>query len=144
MTARAFGLPPAAFRRVFPFHLVIHRDGTVLALGPALRRICPSLGPGSRIDQDIEIVRPLRVALDWRQFAHRPESVFLVRVSANGLHLRGQMLPIEGEDHVLFLATAEIADAAEAAEAERLGVSPGDFAVGGPALERTATTSRVG
>ncbi|MCP3916500.1 MAG: response regulator [bacterium] len=122
----SYGLPPAQFRSAFPFHMVIGRDGTLLAVGDVLQRICPFLSVGDRFDARMRVLRPMRAALDWHEIEHREESVFRLIVIENDLQLRGQMMPVPDEGHVVFLGTPWFDDTTQL---EKIGVTLRDFAV---------------
>ncbi|MCP3915461.1 MAG: hypothetical protein GY711_07900 [bacterium] len=95
-------LPSGACERAFPFHVLIDHDGLIVALGDALRRICPRVHVGDEMLQHFVIERPLRAAVDWRRIADMPDSEFALSLQSYELCLSGPMVPLDGA--VAFLA----------------------------------------
>ena len=95
-------LPSDACERAFPFHMLIDRDGRIVALGEALLRICPRVHVGDEMLQHVVIERPLRAAVDWRRITDMPDSEFALSLVDYDLCLSGPMVPLDR--HVAFLA----------------------------------------
>ena len=55
MSAARIGISPEAFVSAFPFHVVFDRSFTILQVGPSLRRVCPSIEPGTRAEAVLRI-----------------------------------------------------------------------------------------
>lgn len=51
----SYAMPPALFYRLFPFHLLLAEDLTVLQAGPQVKRIAPSLAPGDRFVRHFKV-----------------------------------------------------------------------------------------
>src|SRR5260370_42650391 len=90
-SSSSLGLTPTCLAQVFPFHLVLDRQGRVLQTGRVLRRLCPQLAEGSRAEASIRIRDP-KIALDYRAICARASEAFILEIVSSGLRLRGQMI----------------------------------------------------
>lgn len=125
MSAARIGISPEAFVSAFPFHVVFDRSFTILQVGPSLRRVCPSIEPGTRAEAVLRIKRPL-IDLEWNAVEDSARSVFLLDAGPGKLLLRGQMIPDPEAGTVTFLGSPRIM---ELSTLTSLGLSLEDFAL---------------
>ena len=125
-------LPPWAFDEVFPFHFAFAPDWRIVRRGRSLERLCPRVAPGARFNEIFTPVRP-EAPFDFQAILDAPRTLFLIRETATGVLLRGQLLSLRpAEDLVVFLGSPWIDDAGAVS---RWGLSFHDFAIHDPALD---------
>jgi PAS domain S-box-containing protein len=119
------GLPPEQFAEAFPFHLALDRNLALLQVGQTLRRLCPDTTPGVLLARVFHVLRPEgECCFKW--LIENQRELFLLAHLASGLRLRGQFMPLPGEQTVLFLGSPWFTDSAEIAER---GLGFEDFAI---------------
>ncbi len=125
------GLPPEQFAAAFPFHLALDRDLKLVQAGATLRRICPDVQPGASLR---DIFRPLHpgghITPEW--VLENRARFFLLEHLASHLQLRGEFLPLPGQDTILFLGSPWFTDASQIADH---GLIFEDFAIHDPAVD---------
>jgi two-component system, sensor histidine kinase and response regulator len=125
------GLTPEQFAAVFPFHLAVDRNLTLVQTGQTLRRLCPDAVPGASFDQVFRVVRPeWEVSYNW--LAESQRELFLLAHLTSGLQLRGQFLLLPREQTLLFLGSPWFTESAEIAER---GLGFEDFAIHDPVVD---------
>lgn len=122
------GLPPQHFAKVFPFHFVINRQLEIIQVGESLSKILPKLVLGESMDQHFRILRP-RTEIDFERLIKKKKSLFLIESLESQFQLKGQIMPIEEEDHIFFIGSLWIT---EMAELRTHGLKLGDFAIHEP------------
>ena len=129
--SQPIGLPPEQFAAAFPFHFALNLDLQFLQAGSTLRRLCPDIQLGARLDQAFTAVRPRgQISLAWVQ--KNREQFFLLEHRTTKLLLRGEFMPLPGKDMVLFLGSPWITDSQEIVT---LGLNLGDFAIHDPVAD---------
>ncbi|MFQ5791799.1 MAG: diguanylate cyclase, partial [Acidobacteriota bacterium] len=128
MASKRLGLPSALLRAVFPFHLAFDRHLEIVQVGDVLKRICPGLSVGGRLDENFRISRP-NTRPEFDSLRELSRSVFILESRYIPLQLKGQMLYNEGQDVMLFLCSPWVTDLATLGP---LGLSLNDFAVHDP------------
>ena len=95
-------LKGAAFDAAFPFYILVDREGTVRAVGPALQRALPKLKVGEALLAHLKPSRPksLLQCTDWT--SHDQQALVLHEADGNGLSLRGQIC-LQPPDLILLL-----------------------------------------
>jgi diguanylate cyclase (GGDEF)-like protein len=112
MTALRWGLNPYALAAIFPFHLGFDAEMRIGQMGTNMARICPELTLGSSLATYFRLLRPEGVA-GYTQIKQHSASLFVLEALSNGLKLRGQMLPVEGDEGLLFLCSPWLTDVTE-------------------------------
>ncbi len=129
--AAAWGLSPGQFARVFPFHFVLDGDQRFLQVGSTLSRVCPDIREGVAATDVLQTIRPQGVITrDW--ILQNRARFFLLQHKASGLQLRGEFMPAEGDDTLLFIGSPWFTDTAQIGE---FGLGFGDFAIHDPVVD---------
>lgn len=121
-----FGLGPRQFAELFPFHVILDENLTVVQFGRSLARLVPTIRPGIRI---AEVFLPHRPAHEWTLDDLRNGQSILYVVRCVGSHwlLRGQVQRIrESPDHFALLGSPWIQDAESL---HKQGLTVTDFAI---------------
>ena len=127
-TLMKIGLPPEQFAAAFPFHFALDLNLNLLQVGPSLRRICPDFKPGVSLAHIFNAVRPMgTISLDWIQ-NHRNQA-FLLEAVTRSLVLRGEFMPLPGQDILMFLGSPWFRDSSESVA---IGLRSEDFAIHDP------------
>ncbi|MCE7982983.1 MAG: response regulator [Caldilinea sp. CFX5] len=125
-----YGLPPEAFGRAFPFHLVLNQQLQIVQAGQTLQRLYPDLH-GRWLGDLFHVRRPV-ISLTFAALCSHQSSVFLLESLQNQMRLKGQMLPIQADGlppAVTFLCSPWITDIVDI---QPFGLSLSDFAVHDP------------
>jgi two-component system, sensor histidine kinase and response regulator len=125
------GLMPEQFAEVFPFHLAVDRNLTLVQTGQSLRRVCPDAVPGAGLDQVFRVVRP-EGEVSYKWLADNQRELFLLAHLASGVQLRGQFMLLPGEQTLLFLGSPWFTESTEIAER---GLGFEDFAIHDPVVD---------
>lgn len=88
-----YGMPPALFYRLHPFHVLLADDLSVLQAGPGLRRIAPACRPGEPFVRHFKVRHPY-VPATYDGFALNANTAFLVLVREAMVTLKGQVVPV--------------------------------------------------
>lgn len=121
----------SALADLFPFHIAADLDLTIVAIGPSLPRICPSITPGQKLADAIRFVRP-PVRFELEMLRRKQRSVVLVEARAESIALRGQIVVDEARGVVLLAVAPRVI---EARELESVGLTVHDFAPSDPMLD---------
>jgi PAS domain S-box-containing protein len=104
---------------------------TILQVGSTLRRVCPDVRPGARLDTVFRSVRPEgSITFDW--LLQNRSQFFLLKHLAGDLELRGEFVVLPEQSALLFLASPWLTDASEIS-ARGLGFE--DFAIHDPVVD---------
>jgi signal transduction histidine kinase len=115
------------FDRLFPFHLVIAQDLTIERVGPVLGRAMPELTAGAALLDHFGIRRPSVIEVNFATLSAEPERIYLLAAkSPSELVLKGQMVPLDGRDALIFLGSPWITSLDQLG---RFGLTVADFAV---------------
>lgn len=109
--------------RVFPFHASIDDGLRLLHCGPALKKILPGGHCGDPLDRHFEILAPIKTP-DWQKISQRSGDLWILKIKASGLKLRGEILHKAESAHLLV--TPWLSDTAELA---RFDLNLSDFAI---------------
>ncbi len=118
-------LAPEQVAALFPFHIVFDRELRVLEVGPSLRKVLPELEPGCSFTERFVLESPL-IGLHYEEILASVKSIFLVTSQTRGLRLRGQMLPLPGQEAIAFLCSPWLP---EPGQFRSTGLTFEDFAV---------------
>lgn len=124
------GPSPEQFAELFPFHFVVDAGNRVVQVGRTLGCVCPGLTVGVLFDDFLSIQRPAVASLPAAVASHL-DSLFLLRLTARDLQLRGQILSLP-EGRVMFVGSPWITDMRDIQE---LGVSVEEFALHDASLD---------
>lgn len=125
------GLPPELIAVAFPFHFALDLDLKFVQVGPALHRICPDAQTGVPLAQIFHPIQPAgSTSLEWVQ--NNRAQLFLLKHRTTNLRLRGEFMPLPGQDILLFLGSPWFTDAADMVA---LGLRVEDFAIHDPVTE---------
>jgi diguanylate cyclase (GGDEF)-like protein len=130
MSVLELNLSPQQFAAAFPFHVAFDEQLRVLQTGAVLRRLCPDLIEGARLDEHFIIQRPVLKRLDYDAIHLHEKSLFVLQHRAGPLRLRGQF--VVQDRRLIFLGSPWVA---EIVEISRLGLSLSDFAVHDPVVD---------
>ncbi|KXZ56253.1 hypothetical protein GPECTOR_1g220 [Gonium pectorale] len=89
----AFTVEPDTFYELFPFHILLDRNCTVLQTGAALARLLPGLQTGSLLEEHFLLRHPY-VNLEYDKICGEQNNAFLLKSRDTGMELKGQMLPV--------------------------------------------------
>lgn len=131
MAEESWGLSPDLLNQVFPFHLVVGRDGSIHQVGASLLRLCPDLAPGRAWQELVKVVSP-RGDGRWDWLRTRERSLVVLEVTDCDLTLRGQMLHEADTDVVIFVGSPWITDLAAIGDR---GLTLDDFSVADPVVD---------
>ncbi|MDB4874547.1 MAG: multi-sensor hybrid histidine kinase [Gemmatimonadetes bacterium] len=126
----AFGLPAEQFELAFPFHVVFDRSLTVVQHGPAVPRICPSIGVGRSLDGMVTVRRPSE-ATSFDAMQEHARDLFIVECIETGVVMRGQMLRLPG-DVLAFVGSPWLT---EPGDLKKYGLSLDEFALHDPVVD---------
>jgi PAS domain S-box-containing protein len=122
--ADEFGLSGTDLVELFPFHIAFDRELRVLQRGAAIARICPELVPGAVTNRHFQLIRP---DVPWNiEALALPGTLFLLRHTALGLLLRGEMRRLPDGRGLLFLGSPWVTNLGELRD---LGLSIRDFPI---------------
>ncbi len=118
---------PAAFDRLFPFHLVLDRRLTVIHVGPMLTRVMPQLVPPAAFTEHFTLRRPSLVSMEFDTLRRETETIFLLAARRPAeLVLRGQIAPLAEGESLAFLGSPWITSLDQLSS---LGLTVSDFAI---------------
>ncbi|NEO87493.1 MAG: histidine kinase [Spirulina sp. SIO3F2] len=117
---------------LFPFHLVLDRDLTIVQVGHVLERISSISLVGSSLQDCFEITRPGLNILDFGMLKKRSRSLFLLKSNSNQIHLRGQMIYLKASDSIFFLCHLWIT---AKSQVSHLGIKLKDFPIHDPIMD---------
>ncbi|MBE9609555.1 SpoIIE family protein phosphatase [Chitinilyticum piscinae] len=106
-------LSVTALDALFPFHFVIDQALRLQSWGPSLPRLLPELAQGQSLVEYVSIQRPKLDSLDAAQILARQHMLFVLRRRSDGLQLRGQFMPLEEQQALLFAGTPWLSDTAD-------------------------------
>ena len=130
MASAHFGLPLQQFSAVFPFHLVLSQETTVVQVGQVLHRLCPTLSIGDRFEQHFKVNRPRLTAIDFQAIREQTRSLFLLETLNSSIQLKGQIVEVEDpETALIFLGSPWIT---EQSALKTYGLTLKDFALHDP------------
>lgn len=127
----AFGLTPGLLQRVFPFHIVLDRALCLMQVGHVLQRVMPELVMGAGFGSFFSIQRPV-VQPSFEAIVRRQTSTFMVKALSSSLLLRGEVVLLEDNDHLLFLCEPSVT---EGGQLKELGLRRRDFAMHSPTAD---------
>ena len=116
---------------LFPFQIVATFDLTIIAVGPSLAKICPSVKVGRGLHECIRVVRPA-MRIELSVLRSRLRSILLIQTLAEKIDLRGQHM-IDDEHGIIVFAV--VPRLFEVNDIEKLGLSVRDFASSDPVLD---------
>ncbi len=117
----------SAIERLFPFGLVIDRQGGVLRCGPSLRKLLLRAPEGASFDELLAVRRPaeFRCASERLEELATLGALVVADVRDASCVLRGQFAPLDGSDLLLFAASPWLQDATQL---QKMGLKLSDFA----------------
>ena len=110
MSHSALALPAEVVNELFPFHILVEKDGLALAsIGSSLCRLLPVENTSGRFDQRFSIARPASATLDRAFVESNPNVPVQIDVQDSPLVLRGQFLDLES-GYYLFVGSILASD----------------------------------
>lgn len=125
LSAPTLVLSPDKVKEIFPFHVAFGADWRIRQCGRSLSRVCPQVSPGNRFPDVFTPTRP-ETPFDYQTIWNSQKTLYLVREKHTGLLLRGQMLALEDQEQILFIASPWLT---EASSLSAYGLSFEDFAI---------------
>ena len=113
--AHTVGLSTSQVDALFPFHLALDRDMSIVHAGPAWDRHCASIRAGTRAPELLAVVRPT-LPLDFATLAERSESSVVIQCLPTGLLLRGRMLLVDDGRTIAFFGSPWVTDTRQLAD----------------------------
>ncbi|PNW71315.1 hypothetical protein CHLRE_16g649050v5 [Chlamydomonas reinhardtii] len=113
--ASTYAMPRDFFFEMFPFHLLLAQDCSVLQAGAVLRRLFSSLTPGSAVSDTFKLRHPF-IPFEWDRILLEADTLFLLKALESGLELKGQMVKTQmpdGTPALLFLGSPRLANLEE-------------------------------
>lgn len=120
-------------KKLCPFFLHVTLRGEVRDVGPSMLKACEGLGSAASLAAaGIEFVAPASAKVDALETVQETDAVVL-RIRANGLKLKGQVLRVAGcSDECIFFLSPLVADIKEVLG---VGLNFGDFATSDPIFD---------
>ncbi|MCW5317725.1 response regulator [Nostoc sp. KVJ3] len=107
---RQFNLSADQFAALFPFHLVIDREMKIVQVGEVLQRILePITILNNSLEEHFCINRP-NCPVSFESICQQTRSLFLLKSHHKEMQLKGQMVYVEGGNHLVFLGSPWITD----------------------------------
>ncbi|XP_049792537.1 head-specific guanylate cyclase-like [Schistocerca nitens] len=114
--ASALPLPVRSFCRAFPWHLVLDAEMRLTQLGSGFARLLaplrPLADPPPPLADLFSVRRPRGLPLRFRDLAARANSTFVLQLlapcAAQGLELKGQMVPCPESGSLLFVGSPDL------------------------------------
>ena len=120
---KGIGLDAAQLGAVFPFHFAIDRDLRIVQVGPAWLRVGGPIEVGASMPDRVRLVRP-QLAVQPDTLRTLAGSLVVLECVPSGLPLRGQLLPVEPADSLVFVGTPMVR---ALADLKRSGLSLDDW-----------------
>lgn len=124
-SASSVFLSPDKVEALFPFHVAFGADWMITQCGSSIARVCPKVRAGARFTDLFSPRRP-DVPFDFETIWHNIRVLYLVLETDRRMLLRGQMVPLEDQGIVLFVASPWLTDSAGLNE---FNLSFEDFAI---------------
>lgn len=119
------------FERLFPFCFVADEHGTILHLGPTLKKFLSNGVNQNRFDHIFEVIRP--VGRDFTYLVrHAKGEMIKLKLSTKNTEFMGQILSLTPEGHYLFTINMMVQDADELTA---FGLTFNDFAIQDPIFD---------
>ncbi|MBC1218667.1 response regulator [Nostoc sp. UCD121] len=110
MGSKQFSLSADQFAALFPFHLVIDREMNIVQAGEVLQRILePITILNSSLEEHFRINRP-NCPVSFEAICQQTRSLFLLQSHHKDMQLKGQIVYVEDDNHVVFLGSPWITD----------------------------------
>lgn len=123
---------PDLFATLFPFHVVLDRELSIIQVGPVLHRLCPFISSEhSNFQENFRIRVPI-VNMDFESIRAYPNTNFQIALRHNGLKLKGQMQYVEADDVMLFMGSPMIRNMASLS---KYGLKLADFLTHDPTTD---------
>ncbi|MGH9089083.1 MAG: putative bifunctional diguanylate cyclase/phosphodiesterase [Acidimicrobiales bacterium] len=119
----AIGLAAEQLDRVFPFHVVVDSEMTIVQVGSSIARVWPEMGPGMALPDHVRLSSP-RVPLTFDELLDHQSSLILLQ-TVTDVTLRGQVVALDPE-RLMFVGSPWIADPKLL---EEMGINLSDFAL---------------
>ncbi|MBD2301158.1 response regulator [Nostoc sp. FACHB-190] len=107
---RQFSFSADQFAALFPFHLVINQEMQIIQVGEVLQRILePMTILNSSLEAHFRIKRP-NCAVSFEAICQQTRSLFLLQSLHKDMQLKGQIVCVEENNHLVFLGSPWITD----------------------------------
>ncbi|QLE48987.1 response regulator [Nostoc sp. C057] len=108
--SKQFSLSADQFAALFPFHLVIDREMKIVQAGEVLQRILePITILNSSLEEHFRINRP-NCPVSFEAICQQTRSLFLLQSHHKDMQLKGQIVYVEDDNHLVFLGSPWITD----------------------------------
>ena len=125
------GLSSEQFESLFPFHVGIDSDLTIVSAGRSFCRICPDVAIGTTLTAVFALKRP-QVSLDFAGLRRSVGKLLLWQRIGSELTLRGHVLEQGDKDRLLMIWSPWLTDTADIS---RHGLSVHDFPLHDPVID---------
>ncbi|MFM2136761.1 MAG: hypothetical protein RL021_2161 [Bacteroidota bacterium] len=98
-------LQDSDFRKLFPFHILLDREGRIMSIGDSLNK-ATSIETGSQFTDHFTVNRPFLIQVDFNTLSELCGSLFIIdTIRQPSMKLRGQWIKPEGKADLLFLGS---------------------------------------
>jgi PAS domain S-box-containing protein len=118
------GIPVEEFLRAFPFFLAWNDQNIITEAGPSLRKMCPEIQPGMRLQDAFVLKRPTGY-LTFAFAGVNKNELFLLETCASKRILRGSVMSLPHQNRMVMLASPWLSDTNQLFE---YGLNLKDFA----------------
>ena len=112
---QAVSLSPDKVEALFPFHVAFGADWVLTQCGSSIARVCPKVRVGARFTDLFSPRRP-DAPFDFESIWSNTRVLYLVLETDRGMLLRGQMMPLEDQGILLFIASPWLTNSAGLSE----------------------------
>jgi two-component system, NtrC family, sensor kinase len=127
-----YSLSPELFSAVFPFHLVLDANLTIVQAGAVLERIFGDRLLHQSLTDVFEVQRPKLKQLTLDDFKKHLKSLFILYGRQSEVQLKGQVVYLEDRDVLCFLGSPWVTDTSQLAP---LNIKLKDFAIHDPVVD---------
>lgn len=121
-----FHLENQILKSVFPFHIAFDRGYKIIQFGQSIPKLVPSLNLDDNFAEIFQIIRPRTIQGKIENIIKNIDSLFVVKIIANQIELKGQMVYSSAEETFLFICHPIIK---EQALLNTWGLTINDFAI---------------
>lgn len=125
-------LQDSDFRKLFPFHILLDREGVIRSVGDSLYK-ATSIEPGGQFSDHFTVNRPFLIQVDFDTLSDLSGSLFIIdTVGQPSMKLRGQWIKPAGTPDLLFLCSPWFSSL-QALKEQHLSIN--DFALHDPVID---------
>lgn len=132
MHPRDLSLNSGEFRKLFPFHLCIDKDGRIVSVGDSLLKMIP-ITIGNHLTEHFHFFRPHLKTVDYASIRSNLKSLFILDTIRKPVaRIRGEWFEHEGQDLLVFVGSPWFNSLESLSE---YGLKISDFAIHDPLVD---------